>query len=199
MDKGIEALQHTMQVMQQNGDRLGLSTCADLMGIYFYEQEDFSRACGYFRRAMVHAEACQDSGAWISRENLARCLLRVGRYEESLELARMIEREHVERGRELIFLHPVDDVILTCIAGLGRWGLWPRQWELARRQFAVLEAEYDPGAEGFELLLDLLLDQEEVELARALFERLEERWRELGAEDALERIFQRRARIPVRG
>jgi serine/threonine protein kinase/tetratricopeptide (TPR) repeat protein len=199
MDKGIEALQHTMQVMQQNGDRLGLSTCADLMGIYFYEQEDFSRACGYFRRAMVHAEACQDSGAWISRENLARCLLRVGRYEESLELARMIEREHVERGRELIFLHPVDDVILTCIAGLGRWGLWPRQWELAQRQFAVLEAEYDPGAEGFELLLDLLLDKEEVELARALFERLEERWRELGAEDALERIFQRRARIPVRG
>ena len=197
MDKGIEALQHTMQVMQQNGDRLGLSTCADLMGIYFYEQEDYSRACGYFRRAMVHAEACQDSGAWISRENLARCLLRVERYEESLELARLIEREHTERGRDLIFLHPVDDVILTCLAGLQRWELWSSQWERAQRQFAVLEAEYDPGAEGFELLLDLLLEQEEFERARALIDRLEARWRELDARDALERISQKRARVPV--
>lgn len=199
LDEGIDALQHTMQVMQQQGDRLGLSTCADLMGIYYYEQGDYSRACGYFRRSMVHADACQDAGAWISRENLARTLLKVQRYEESLELARMIEREHAERGRDVIFLHHVHDIILTCIAGMGLWERWDVQWTKAKAEIAALEAEYDPSAEGFELLADLLLERGEFIRAAELLDLLEARWRELDAGDALERIAEKRALIPARG
>ena len=167
-EEAVGELREIFALMRELGERGGMSCCADLIGAYHYNRGDFGRACRYFRQAVRHAEAIEDAGVWISRENLARSLLRVGRWEEALGLLDELRAERERRGRDLVFLHLAEDARLTALAGLERWEGFDALWADLGAELAGSEPIEPVVREELARLVELLRAGGQGERAGAL-------------------------------
>jgi len=199
VDMGLyeQAQVHLMaseQAMREVGDRVGVSYAQSVQAVLYYDQGDYERALAAFKSAQQLQEEIGDAGVWMTRENYARCLIKLGRYQEALPVLRSIQRVS-QRLSQGVFANYVGDAILSCYAGLRDWESWRAYYPEAMRQLDREAQRDEILVEALQETLRLVIDGEQAALAQPLVELLMALCEELGLE---ERADQVRAQLMLR-
>lgn len=178
------------QAMREVGDRVGVSYAQSVQAVLYYDQGDYERALKAFKSAQQLQEEIGDAGVWVTRENYARCLIKLERYQEALPVLRAIERQS-ERLSQGVFANYVGDAILSCHAGLRDWATWRAYYPEAMRQLEREAQRDEILVEALQETLHLVIEGGEAALAQPLIELLLSLCEELDLEERAEQVRQR--------
>ena len=146
-----EADAHLIQVerdMIALGDRVGASYAQGVAAVSLYDQGRYEQALEAFLRAEQSQASMGSGSVWLTRENYARCLIKLGRYDQALPVAQRIKQAR-QRARQGVYTNFVGDAILSCLAGLQDWRAFEAYYPEAMR-------ELDEFAQRDEILVEAL-------------------------------------------
>jgi serine/threonine protein kinase/tetratricopeptide (TPR) repeat protein len=172
--EALALLEPAAASLRKGHDPVALMYVVECIAVAHYELGHLAHAATAFEESTRLSELQHDTGVWMSRENLARVYLKLGRHDDALALLERIDALP-EAMRDNFYVNPVDDALLTCWAAQGRWDLYD-----ARADAALAVDPDETYADGLDGLLALLLGRGEVVRAERVRWVAHQMWSALG-------------------
>ncbi len=172
--EALDVLEPAAASLRKGHDPVALMYLVEAIALAYYDGGQYARAANAFEESAQLYKLQHDTGVWMSRENLARVYVKLGRFEDARSLLERIDALP-EAMRSNYYVNPVDDALLTCWVVSGRWDLYD-----ARVDAALAVDADETYAEGLDILLGVLLVRGEAARAERVRWAAHQAWSTLG-------------------